>query len=462
MVQPLYIPPSKQGHTGLTVYCNRCKATVTDICKETGQTLRKCKFGEYHKFKAVIYVPNKKNQRITKVLKTRDIYEAIQEATRLEKDIKEGDYLEKRNHSPEEKPDAPALLIHCFAKYISYLQGEGVPSQFRKERSLAHIKDVEHAFILFMEAIKEERKDWEQITIDELNDEIIGHIYDYFEVKNYSARTRNKYYSYGVSFLKWWQDDYYPIRNWFSRITRHEEVHNPQSISLEEFNCLLKIISPEGGIKEYQSKSKPTRNYYKPYLKSSFQLGLLTGLRREELINLKWGNIQHDETGQPSYIKVEDYKSNRITKREVNKKYKFVPISSELGKLLNEFREINEYQNDDFILAPEIQKSRTKSMADSLSRGFSHFYEQLNTGKELTFKSLRKSYITALKQYTFNPKDISGHSDNHVVEKHYIDREQVALSMKDFQLFPRQEQLRDTQLNKLRKDSKQNQKSREK
>ncbi|MBP6335231.1 MAG: site-specific integrase [Bacteroidia bacterium] len=334
--------------------------------------------------------------------------------------------------------------------------------QFRKVRSSAHIKDVEHAFIVFTEAIKENRLDWEGITINDLNDEVIGYIYEHLEQRNYSARTKNKYYSYGKSFLKWWQDEYYPIRNWFSRITRHEEVHNPQSMPLNEFDDLLEILSPEGGVKEYQSKSKPTRNYYKPYLKSAFKLGLLTGLRREELINLKWGNIQYDKEEQPIYIKVEDYKSNRIRKRELNKKYKYVPISSELQKLLVEMSRSIETQNDEFILAPEIRQSRTKSMADNLSRGFSHFYEQLNTGRSLTFKSLRKSYITALKQYTFNPKEISGHSGNQVLERHYIDREKVAISMRNFNLFPTIAGTRNDELSSIRKDSNKNQKDLEK
>jgi integrase len=453
MVQPLYIPPSKRGQTGLTVYCNRCKATITDICKETGQTIRKCKFGEAHKFKGVYYLPNEGNKRVTRIINTRNIYEAIQKAAQIEKEIKEGTFLDNKKNPSEQNQETPVLLIHCFAKYISYLHGEGVPSQFQKERTQAHIKDIEHAFILFMEAIKEARKDWEQINIDDLNDEIIGHIYDYFEAKNYSARTRNKYYSYGVSFLKWWQDQYYPIRNWFSRIPRHEEVHNPQSIPYDEFENLLEIITPETGIKQYPSKSKVTRNYYKPYLKSAIKLGLLTGLRREELINLTWNNVQFDEDNQAILIKVEDYKSNRIRNRIINKKYKFVPISIELQNLLSEMRQSVDMDEKNFILAPEVQTQRTRAMSDSLSRGFSHYYVQLETGKSLTFKSLRKSYITAVKQYALNLKYITGHSENAVIEKHYIDGEQMAISMKNFIMFPQKDKTRDRELNVIRKNT---------
>ncbi len=462
MVQPLYIPPSKQGHTGLTVYCNRCKATVTDICKETGQPLKKCRFGDRHKFKVILYLPNKQNNRITRILKTRDVYEAIQEATKIEKDIKEGKIPEEIHKPIKEKEETPTLLIHCFAKYISHLHGEGVPIHLRKQRTTAHIKDIERAFVTFIEAIDQRDIDFELLKIDDLNDTIIGYIYEYLSNKNFSARTRNKYYSYGVSFLKWWQEEYYPIRNWFSRITRHEEVQNPQSIQQDEYERLLEIISKENGVKVYPSKTKPTRNYFKSYLKSAFKLGLLTGLRREELINLKWSDIYYDKNSNPLYIKIEDYKSNRIRHRENNKKFKYVPVSNSLSEMLSTLEHSEDKNNNEFILAPEIRSQRTKVMADNLSRAFSHYYEQLDTGKSLTFKSLRKAYITALKMYVHNPKEVTGHTENAVIEKHYIDREQIAISMKHFDVFPTKENHREKEIEQIRNSTIHNQKEKEK
>ena len=74
---------------------------------------------------------------------------------------------------------------------------------------------------------------------------------------------------------------------------------------------------------------------------------------------------------------------------------------------------------DNYILAPEIENLRSRVMSDTLSRGFTHYYDQLNTGRKLTFKCLRKTYIANLEIFmgTGNTKSITGHSDNQVIEK---------------------------------------------
>ena len=67
-------------------------------------------------------------------------------------------------------------------------------------------------------------------------------------------------------------------------------------------------------------------------------------------------------------------------------------------------------------------------MSDNLSRGFSHFYDQLGTGRKLTLKCLRKTYITYLKIYMGdgNIKSITGHSDNRVIDDSYTDDKEIA------------------------------------
>ena len=76
-------------------------------------------------------------------------------------------------------------------------------------------------------------------------------------------------------------------------------------------------------------------------------------------------------------------------------------------------------------------------MSDILSRGFSHYYNQLKTGRKLTFKCLRKTYITNLEIYmgNGNTKSITGHSDNQVIERNYIDKKEIAKSAMNFEVF---------------------------
>ena len=107
---------------------------------------------------------------------------------------------------------------------------------------------------------------------------------------------------------------------------------------------------------------------------------------------------------------------------------------------------------NNFILAPDVKISRKKFMSDVLSRGFSHFYKQLETGKELTFKCLRKSYITQLKLFFMesgNITEITGHSDNAVIDGYYLDKVELVKAARHFQLF-KHEKERENDLKELR------------
>lgn len=84
-------------------------------------------------------------------------------------------------------------------------------------------------------------------------------------------------------------------------------------------------------------------------------------------------------------------------------------------------------------------------MSDTLSRGFTHYYDQLNTGRELTFKSLRKAYITNLEIFmgSGKTKAITGHSDNQVIERNYIDKKEMAKAARGFNVFSAEAERKD-------------------
>ena len=321
------------------------------------------------------------------------------------------------------------MLIHALARYIGWLHNEGVPAHRRKERSTENIKDVERAMRLLVECLRKAGYNINQISVTEITDEMIGKVYEYLlEEKQFGNRNFNKYFSYYTSFLKWYGEEYdVPVRNWFERVKRKKVNTNPESITEEEFNALLEIITPENGIPKYDSKYKPSRQLYRSWLKNGFRLALFTGRHREEIINLKFNDIglNSDET---VYVKVQDYKVNRIQNRnsDEEKKYIWIPVTSELRSLLLEFGLEKYKETNEFILAPEIKTNRTKGMSEALSKGFSHFFDQLNSKKKLTFKSLRKTYITLVDMYlSGNAKAVTGHSRDSVLDDHYIDRKKV-------------------------------------
>ncbi|MBK5286177.1 MAG: hypothetical protein JJE25_12325, partial [Bacteroidia bacterium] len=88
-------------------------------------------------------------------------------------------------------------------------------------------------------------------------------------------------------------------------------------------------------------------------------------------------------------------------------------------------------------------------------------YKQLNTGRELTFKSFRKTYITNLSVFMGgNAKAITGHTNDRTIELHYQDKQVIAKAAKDFEVFSSEGE-RKNDLQRLRNESLTTQKSME-
>jgi integrase len=338
--KPLYIPPSKRM-AGLVVYCYHCKTNMTDICRESGKSLKYCPNGDKHVFKVYIHVPGTKNERRTKKLDTRNLDEAIRQAIEFKIEVQNSrPKLTTKEIIKEEaniEKIQPVKLMHVMSRYIGWLHNEDVPAHMVKKRSDDHIKDVERAFKVLAEVLKKSGYSLSGLSMEDINNNLVGQIYSHLEGKNFANRTFNKYFSYYTSFVKWYMQEYdKPIKNCFELVQRKKLNHNPEAITKNEYEALLNQITPENGVKEYKSGVKPIRNIYRPWLKDGIRLALETGRRREEVINLKWNNINESEGIQ--FIKIEDYKVNRIQNRttEEEKKYVYVPVTESLKGLLDE------------------------------------------------------------------------------------------------------------------------------
>ena len=456
--KPLIIPESKRW-TGLKIYCYKCRKTVFDVCKETGKPITQCKNGGRHIYKVYVHVPGTQKQRKTKALDTRDLNEAIKQAIEFSKAIKSGEYespkekVQKQELKKEDQgPNKPILLVHALARYAGWLNNENVPAHMIKVRSQEHIKDVERALKSLAECLRDSGYNLGILTIDEINNDMVGKVFSYLERRKVAPRTFNKLMGYYTSFLKWYAEEFdYPIRNYFEKVKRKNLNPRPEAISYREFEALLARITPENGIKEYKDGIKPTRNLYRPWLANGFRLSLETGRRREEIANMRWKDII--ESDGYLYIKVQDYKINRIQNRisDEEKKYNYIPVTPQLKKLLDELGYDIYKGMDAFILEPNLKISRGRVMSDILSRGFTHYYNQLGTGRKLTLKSLRKTYITNLEIFMHGGdiKAITGHTNDQTIERSYLDKKELAKAAQGFSVFIKEEE-RDHQLQEIR------------
>ena len=172
-------------------------------------------------------------------------------------------------------------------------------------------------------------------------------------------------------------------------------------------------------------------------MKFAIQLGLLTGRRRDEIINIKFSDIKADAEGNLLYIESEDYKVNRAKGNisETSKKLIYIPITGSLKKLILESG-YNKYKDTNTDLLASKKNHNRETLKNQMNKGFSHYYDQLNTGRKLTFKCLRKTYITRLAlSLGLNARVITRHSGEDVIIKHYLDERVIAKVAEGFEVF---------------------------
>ena len=82
---------------------------------------------------------------------------------------------------------------------------------------------------------------------------------------------------------------------------------------------------------------------------------------------------------------------------------------------------LNQYERTDYYLVAPGKTENRETLKNQMSKGFSHYYDQLKTGRNLTFKCLRKTYITHLAlSLGLNARVITRHSGDNVLIKHYL------------------------------------------
>ena len=149
-----------------------------------------------------------------------------------------------------------------------------------------------------------------------------------------------------------------------------------------------------------------------------FKLFLLTGGRREEVVDLKWSDI---------LLTIEGVKFFRIANRKVNRSkktedfFKFIPINEDLFDLLNEMGYQEKKNSKDYILFPQ-RNVLTKTIMNDLSKAFTHYKKNVGITKDVSLKNLRKTYITWLRLAMGKDTGLlTSHGGEQVLLDHYID-----------------------------------------
>lgn len=340
-----------------------------------------------------------------------------------------GIYQDKEGLKGAESSQPQILLVDAFEEYYKHLYNYNTPSHIRVERERTYTSRLFRAIGILKKEIVGHGIDFSTFKVSDINDEVVGWFYEGLAGEHFANVTYNSMRAYINTFEIWLIEKGYLRKRHFVKLKRKAAVSNSKAISQSEYNALIRLIVEEPGECREVDDIR-YRDYYQPWLVTGIQLGLEMGGRMEDIINFKFSNIIEDG-GKPAYIKIEDYKYNVIKKLVTSKekKYKAIPISKNLLAILMESGYNKMKGRDEFVLAGEITlpSLRRHGIPRILRNGFRYYYSKLNTGRQISFKSLRKAHITgSYIQTGGHPEYLSGHDSGFIPINHYVDKDEIA------------------------------------
>lgn len=140
------------------------------------------------------------------------------------------------------------------------------------------------------------------------------------------------------------------------------------------------------------------------------------------IVLLRWSHVEGD------FFKIPNFKVNRIQK--VDKYYSYTPITADLAELLLQFEMTGEQR---YIVAPEFDKRY--SLKKFISKAFTHYWRVAGLKRNVSFKTLRKTYETRLTSVIGSKAMFVKHNSDKTAIKHYLDKKELLESTKDVRLY---------------------------
>ena len=392
----------KKHLKGLKIYCNRCKR-YNPKCSHSNDLL----------YRAVIHIPGTKKATKIKSLISKNYEDAVKETIDYIKELKANDYRDL----VADVDSNEYTLIGAILKYNQYLSGNYEFKHLEKKVSEEHRKETLRFIKLFCNILKQNHN-FETMRPREVSIKDVSKFYEAM-YNHYAPRTFNKCMIALKGFFNFLIEiERVDIKNPFS-VYQSKSVQQSkiETITKDEFDKILVAIDEENPLCQLGGKGE-VKNMYREYLKNGFKLFLLTGARREEVVDLKWCDIYY--SGDTQFLMI----SNKKVERNINIKgdfYKYIPINTDLLNLLIELGFEKKKGKNEFILCPNRTESTTTIMG-VLSKSFSFYKKKAMIEKDISLKHLRKTYISWVNQVMGKETGrLTSHSTDKVLQEHYLD-----------------------------------------
>jgi len=393
----------KNPYKGIKLFCRTCRVDNP-----------KCNHHDRIIYRVRVHVPGTDKDIKSKMLSATNYEDAVAETIEFEKELKSNSYETIR---PKADEGNDYSVLGAIVKYNQYLNGLSQYAHLRKDVSKGHIDEMIR-FCRFFAKILKQKYNIERMRIADVSQQDVADFYVWAE-EHYSPKTFNKCLAGLKGFFDFLIEvEEVEMKNPFRKYVRkYVPPSEIDTITKAEFDSIIEAIDTYTPICKLGGKGE-NKNMYKPYLKDSFKLFLLSGGRREEVVDLKWNNIFVTES-KIKFFRIVNLKVTRIKKKEEIIKY--IPINDDLFDFLNELGYEEKRNTDEYILSPE-RFEKSKTMMDKLSKSFTHYRIGASIEKKISLKDLRKTYISWVKvEMGENTGLISSHSTYGVLEKFYLD-----------------------------------------
>lgn len=405
--------PKKYRNHGFHLWCSACKKVVTSA---------PCHHHQQHRYQSRIYNPLTKRQNCIKTHQTDDLMEAWKAHNEYRAHLQAHKY--QAAAPPPLAPAVPVFLKEAALMYIDYLADVNVPDYEKKNLSGQYITDETRYIRRFLEVVQRMEGAVGTFPIAAISTTHTQQYVAFVESLRLSDRSYNAHIkAVRYLFQHCIKHLHLNIENPFKNVRIRQLVYDPEIIPVEEFERLLEVITYENGHATKGTTHKPL-NYYRPWLKKAFIFSLLVGERLDGIVLLRWSDIKDN------YIGIPNWKVNRIKK--TNHYVSYTPITKDLAELLTEF-DLSADENQ-YILAPEYTNRGT--LKSLISRSFTHYWGKTGLTRKVTFKNLRKTYITRITDLIGEKALFIKHGKNDKTAiKHYLDKKELISETRNLKLY---------------------------
>ena len=395
----------RNPHKGLKIFCKTCRVDNS-----------KCRHYDRQVYRVRIHVPGTKNATKSFYLEAKNYNDAIIEGALIEKELIQNGFEKVKQIDSVSLNDYS--IGDALVKYREYMSGESNYAHLKKNVSQEHIDECVRFCWKLVENVAL-TKNIKRTRPTDIKIEDVSNFYKWAE-QNYSSTTFNKCFNAIRTFFEFLIDIENidmknPFRNFVPKVVTPSNI---DIITEDEFNQILDAVDTFSPFITLGGKGEK-KNMFRPYLKDGFKLFLLTGGRREEVVDLKWSDIFSTPQGVKLFI-IDNLKVKRMKKDNKECK-KYIGINVDLEDFLIELGMNEKIGTDKYILYPN-RTSTTKTIMTDLSRGFSHYKDGAGIKKDISLSNLRKTYLTWHHQVLGDDTGlVSSHSTTQVLEKYYLD-----------------------------------------